>query len=382
LRALLFSIALLLPVLAGLGFLTMGRDLASHPDPAVPIGDPAETAALGRASSHTLYAYLAVIGLVLVARAIRAAIEHRRKSVVRISYPDRSITVPRGWTVLEASRSFGIPHQSTCGGRARCTTCRVRVLAGETFCPPPETDERRTLHRIGAGPAVRLACQLRPAGDISVLPLIAVDRSRWLAPPQGLPTIDREVAVLFLEVRFEARDIIPAQDAVYALGRFQALFANSIGASGGIQCCHTGTSWTALFGTGTDELRAACLQAMDAAWRIEKQSAAFVGRLASELGLHAEFSLGIHAGPVVAAPIGEGASRALSAFGHALGAAELLQHAARTRIERFVISKAAFAAAGLNDAGVDWQVLEDGPAYANGPALRSALRATGAVSPH
>ena len=35
-----------------------------------------------------------------------------------------------GATVLETLRAYGIPHASVCGGRARCTTCRIRVVDG------------------------------------------------------------------------------------------------------------------------------------------------------------------------------------------------------------------------------------------------------------
>ena len=72
-----------------------------------------------------------------------------------IGYPDRIVRVPRGWSVLEASRSHRIAHISMCGGRARCSTCRVRVVAGEEQCPPPAEDERRTLMRIHAAEGTR-----------------------------------------------------------------------------------------------------------------------------------------------------------------------------------------------------------------------------------
>ena len=45
------------------------------------------------------------------------------------------INAPRGPTLLEISRMHGIPHASVCGGRARCSTCRVRVEAGSGELP-------------------------------------------------------------------------------------------------------------------------------------------------------------------------------------------------------------------------------------------------------
>ena len=52
-------------------------------------------------------------------------------------YPDgRQVAVPMGSTVLEASRHGKIPHASVCGGRGRCSTCRIRVVRGLEFLPP------------------------------------------------------------------------------------------------------------------------------------------------------------------------------------------------------------------------------------------------------
>src|SRR6202043_2875912 len=106
-----------------------------------------------------LIGYFAIIGAALGARAIRNILERGRKRLVAISYPGRTVRVPRGWSVLEASRGFHLPHASMCGGRARCSTCRVQITAGADHCPPAAGDEQATLKRIGAAPDVRLACQ-------------------------------------------------------------------------------------------------------------------------------------------------------------------------------------------------------------------------------
>ena len=107
-------------------------------------------------------------------------------------------------SVLEASRAAGIPHASVCGGRGRCSTCRVRVGAGAAQLPPPAADEARVLARIGdAGGGVRLACQLRPTHDLEVTPLMPAgagpsDIRVQVNPGQG---IEREIAVLFADLR-------------------------------------------------------------------------------------------------------------------------------------------------------------------------------------
>jgi len=44
---------------------------------------------------------------------------------------DRNIRIEQGQSLLEASLAAGIPHFHVCGGNARCSTCRVLILAGK-----------------------------------------------------------------------------------------------------------------------------------------------------------------------------------------------------------------------------------------------------------
>jgi adenylate cyclase len=82
------------------------------------------------------------------------------------------IAASRGLSLLEIDRQGGIPHASACSGRARCGTCRVRVLDGITNLSLPgeaETELLRHLHIEAAD--VRLACQA-----ILVGPAVTIER--------------------------------------------------------------------------------------------------------------------------------------------------------------------------------------------------------------
>src|SRR4029079_13695410 len=117
--------------------------------------------------------YGAAILLIFAARGARGLIERRRGSIT-VSYPGRKVRSPRGLTILETSMRFNVPHASVCGGKARCSTCRVRVISDRTALPPPTGRESFVLARVGAAanPAIRLACQLRPKADIAVIPVL------------------------------------------------------------------------------------------------------------------------------------------------------------------------------------------------------------------
>ena len=45
--------------------------------------------------------------------------------------------VPEGQTLLDLSIRHRIPHLYQCGGRGRCTTCRVQILDGLSSVSPP-----------------------------------------------------------------------------------------------------------------------------------------------------------------------------------------------------------------------------------------------------
>jgi len=95
--------------------------------------DPVVAATLNAFVNWFWAGFAAVLVLVLIARGVRALIERRRANI-RVIYPDgRSVRIPKGLSVLDASRRAGIPHASLCGGRARCSTCRV-LLGLERYC--------------------------------------------------------------------------------------------------------------------------------------------------------------------------------------------------------------------------------------------------------
>ena len=223
-RAPLFAVgAVLLPSLAILGIVNAGWDTvlhaavepgfsAAHGPPAPGSTNAQAGASLALLVTRLQLVYIGVLAGVFVARAIRAA-RGRRAGLMTIVYRDgRSIKVPRGFSILEASRYAGVPHVSVCGGRGRCSTCRVRVWRGLKTLALPEPAERTTLQRIAAPAGVRLACQVRPVSDLGVTPLMKIGR-----PFSGLSVSlaeGRELAVtaLYLDLRDfdEARGETPS----------------------------------------------------------------------------------------------------------------------------------------------------------------------------
>ena len=350
-RFALFSAALLLPVLAALGFIAMGKELAANSAAAAAAleylspANAVQRLAIAQWKDSLLNWYFSIIGAAFIAREIRNLIERRRKRLVSVSYPGRVVRVPRGWSVLEASRGFHLPHAAMCGGRARCSTCRIRVTSGKEFCPPAANDELATLERIGAPPDVRLACQLRPQGDISVVPLVRTARPiyRQTAQRSG----EREVVVLFCDFRNRAAvaaDHLP-QDLLYLMTLYVEAVSNAIRASGGVLSYVELDSICALFGHEGDAN--AAQGALRAAGAIEGVINDLNNRLGKKRDDRVKIAVSMHRGRAAIGEIGSSEPPVLMAVGEVVDAANDLRKAAAERDKAFAISEAVYAEAGL-----------------------------------
>ena len=176
----LLAVAVLLPALAMIGAHHGGREvvrICQTPAMACPKFEAhASAAACGHRRNHAvLFSDRLSRGDRIGVRGARVrTLRERRRGMFTVSYPNRQVRVPKGMSILEASLRFRIPHASVCGGRARCSTCRVRVVSDRSTLPRPSGREAFVLARVGASadPSIRLACQLRPQADVAVIPVL------------------------------------------------------------------------------------------------------------------------------------------------------------------------------------------------------------------
>jgi len=357
-RLTLFTVALLLPTLALLGFVAAGREVAALARTpgwteamlaAAHAPAPAVAAKLVAIRQGFLTAYLWALLAVLLARGIRRLQEWRR--AVRITYPSgRVVAVPVGFTILDASRMADLPHASVCGGRGRCSTCRVRISHGLAQLPAATEAERRVLARVGAAPDVRLACQTRPARDVTVEPLLAPS----VAPTDAFGTDlrqghEQEVAVLFADLRGFTRMAehkLP-YDVVFFLNRYFEAVGTAITSAGGVTNQFTGDGVMALFGIEAGPATGS-RQALAAARAMVQGVATLSAELAGDLPAPMRIGIGIHAGPAVVGRMGWGESFYLTAVGDTVHVAARLEQATKDHGAELVVSEDVARHAGLD----------------------------------
>jgi adenylate cyclase len=361
----LLFVAIALPICALLGFMVSGRQVASSIENAQTFAEVKTVTHWPNAAASEgleLYRWIVRFGFAGVLMFVAAwmgarwiALSLRPKNAITYT-GGPTVRAPLGPTLLEISRKNRIPHASVCGGRARCSTCRVRVDAGASSLPAPSYPEAITLASIAAPRNVRLACQVRPAGALTI--------TRLLRPattgPKGADVqeldsagVEKTMAVMFLDLRdFTqlAQSRLP-YDVVFILNEFFAAAGAAIHTHGGWIDKFLGDGLLAVFGQ-RHGVEAGCRQALRAARAIDLALDSVNAKLGVEIGKPLRVGMGIHAGPMLLGRIGYGEAVDLTVVGNAVNVASRLETVAKQKGFQIVMSGDVASHAGcLDDAG-------------------------------
>lgn len=359
LRGGLLALAVLLPGFALAGFLTEGRrqaalwsDPEAWPDLAAFYNFPTpETfAALIRIDTLQARVVWALIALSFGTYLLRRVL--RGRQALRVTYVDGpEVTGTPGATLLEISRANGVAHTALCGGRGRCTTCRVVIEAGTENLPPPSEAEAKSLRAVGAAPGTRLACQLRPTAPVTVYRVFREDGKRRRAhSSQGR---ERRMAILFLDIRgFTSRTAgqLP-YDVVFLLNRFFDAIVPEITKPGGVVDKYLGDGLLALF--EAEDEAASARAALRAAAGIGAALEQFNAALTREGAEPVRIGIGLHLGDLVLGEIGAAGNAPRTIIGETVNAASRLESCTKDMGVQALIS-----APVLSGAGVDLETLD------------------------
>ncbi len=296
--------------------------------------------------------FLGVLGLIAAIFAIRY-ISWLSAPKVTVSYAGGpNVSVPIGPTLLEISRLNKIPHASVCGGRARCSTCRVRIEEGGENLPPAVFPESVTLAAIEAPANVRLACQIRPSKPIVVTRLL---RPVGTGPDAaGVPESDssgteKPLAVLYVNMR-EFNELTRTKlpyDVVFLLNQFFTAIGTAVRSQGGTVDKYIGDGLIAVFGQ-RQGVEAGCRQALRAIRAIDLALDHLNSVIGPELGRPVRIAAGLHAGHLILGRIGHGTTVDLTVVGPAVKIALQLEDLAKQRDVQLVLSHDVARLAGWN----------------------------------
>jgi adenylate cyclase len=356
----LLAAAVLIPTLALLGVYQGGRSVVVEADDGEwrthnltrrQVGTVAEANTLDRITGGLTIGYVGLLGLALAARGVRAWRE-RRGGMIALSYGNgKTVRVPKGLSVLEASLRHNVPHASVCGGRARCSTCRIRIIGDHGALPEPSQREAFVLTRVGTtDPSIRLACQLRPTSDLSFFQLFTSHTLSATASTPARIGQERYLVSLFVDMRGStqlAEKRLPF-DTVFIVNRFLGAVSQAVVENGGQPNQFVGDGMLALFGLSADP-QAACRQALKAAAGIATHIDELNELLSHDLRQPIRFGIGIHGGEVIIGDIGYRDHIVFTALGDAVNVAARLQDMTKTLACEAIVSEEVRRTAGLAD---------------------------------
>jgi adenylate cyclase len=361
-RPLFVGVGLMLPTLALSGYVTAGNQVlraAENPNyaklslQASNLTDQKRTE-IGRIARVGSAIYLALTLLPFAGRGVRFWVyRHRRRPLLTHSNGQTVPMLP-GATVLETLRENGIPHASVCGGRARCTTCRILVTKGLRNLPEPSGLEATALARIGATPGMRLACQICPTADISVMPLLAADaRAADGMVRAGLEGSERLITVMFVDLRGatilgEAK--LP-YDLLYILNQFFDEMIKALTATNGHYSQFTGDGLMALYGLNAKDPAIGAADALRGAREMLARVAQLNSRLRGDLPQPIRIGIGIHFSEAIVGAMGPPGSQIITAIGDTVNACKRLESLTKEYDCAVVVSRQAADMAGLDVKG-------------------------------
>lgn len=349
----LYGAALVIPVMATMGYVSGGYDvLEKLKNPLwliqmlkdIRYPGPEYDQQTETLRDYWLIGYVALVCLVFLARQVRIYLASRKKGI-RVTYPSgRRILVSSGSTLLETSRAGGIPHASVCGGRGRCSTCRVLILASEAGAlEVPGPLEKKVLDKLELPSNVRLACQVQPKGDVTCEPLLPADVSarEALTPDRYMHGREIDIAVMFADLRGFTKlseSKLPF-DVVFMLNQYFQSMGTAIEESGGYIDKFIGDGIMALFGTGKESGNGPD-QALAAAREMSVRLKKMNDHLKNDLSAPLRLGIGIHYGPAIVGTMGHGAATQVTAIGDTVNTAARLEALTKEQGVQLLVSVA------------------------------------------
>jgi adenylate cyclase len=250
-------------------------------------------------------------------------------------------------SLLEISLRNNIHHYHACGGRAKCSTCRVLVVSGLSNITPRTGEELELSRNKGLPDHVRLACQTHVTGDVTVRRLVLdnvdateANNSSFQHGSQGAGEA-QQIAIMFSDIRgftSFSENHYP-YDVMHILNRYLYGVGESIHRHEGYIDKYMGDGVMALFGLNGAGPYEASRQAVLAAIDMIEELNDFNVYMREQFNETFNIGIGIHVGEVVVGEMGHPKRRQLTALGDVVNTASRIESATKTFGAHILVSE-------------------------------------------
>jgi adenylate cyclase len=248
-------------------------------------------------------------------------------------------------TVLQACLRNEVPIAHTCGGKGRCTTCRILVDENSEGVTKPSSNELKVAAKMGFSANVRLACQTCVDRDVTIQRLVQNEIDIKLSSlfidkaASGTAGTEKHVFILFTDIRgftSLAESLLP-YDIIHILNRYFTVMDEVINNYGGYIDNYLGDGFMALFEGDNPHgiARNAINAGLDMLTAVRNNIQPYVCKLWNK-----DFNIGIglHYGLVVAGTVGSSNNEMETVIGDAVNFASRIESANKIKNTQFLIS--------------------------------------------
>ena len=261
----------------------------------------------------------------------------------------KSITVSDQETVLQSSLNAGINHTHACGGKARCSTCRINVLEGLRNCKPRNKAEEKMKTLLGFPDDIRLACQTKIKGDIKIRRLVIDDLDSQIIRDQLASHDDnslgreKDIAVLFTDLAnyTEFAESLPAYDVVHVLNRYYLTMNKIVSDNSGVISDVAGDGMLILFGA-CNKKHGLVMDAINTVQAMRAELNRFNEYLEKMYGRSFGLRAGINYGAAIIGHFSTGPMSKVAAIGDSVNLASRIEQANKQFGSQLLISESAY----------------------------------------
>lgn len=252
-------------------------------------------------------------------------------------------------TVLEATLAANLNHTHACGGQGKCSTCRVSILDGIKNCNPRNEAEQLIATKLSFPPEIRLACQTKINGNISIRKMVSDELDLELISEQFSENSgialgrQQQLTIVFTDIvnYTSFAEKFPPYDIVHVLNRYYRMMNTIIQDHNGIISDVAGDGILAVFGT-ENKSDNSVLDAIQAIKGMNQKLEKLNEYLRENFNTAFAIRAGVHYGNVIVGPFDTGSMKKIAIIGDNVNYASRIESANKEFGTKLLISEDAY----------------------------------------
>ena len=252
-------------------------------------------------------------------------------------------------TILKATLAAGINHTHVCGGRAKCSTCRVSIMDGMENCNPRNSAEKLIADKLNFPEKIRLACQAKINGNISIRRMVSdkldidIIFEQFSEDSEIALGSEQKLTIVFTDIinYTSFAEKFPPYDIVHVLNRYYRIMNTIIQDHNGIISDVAGDGILAVFGTDNKNDNSV-LDAVLAIEGMNEKLEMFNIYLKENFNIQFGIRAGVHHGNVIIGPFDTGAMKKLAVIGDNVNYASRIESANKEFGTKLLLSEEAY----------------------------------------